>query len=250
MKICFNFVGQPKNIYNLQEMYNSYLHDPVNECYILYTTWKTEDTTEFQTIFPNAYIHLIDIPNEDENSVFKNLITNYELDITNIRNGNFLKHTMLGFYCRDYSRHTIIQYENINHIKFDIIITLRPDIKLKQNIFVYYNDIFDDSDLKLDISPHYDSIYNDFIYSDKKHILFVGNDPCWDVYYEGAYPAALSISKRDDMIYLLDFMDILHNCTLHNKNIFHPETAYFKIVQQKKLNIVYLPFYSFMHYSK
>ena len=229
MKICFNFIGQPKNIYNLQEMYHSFLHDPNNECYIVYTTWKTENVTEFQTIFPNAYIHLIDIPNEDTNIVFKNLITNYDLDYSNKINGRILKNTILGFYGRDYSRNTIIEYENMNHIKFDIVITLRPDIKLTQNISLLYNDIYN----------------NNYI----NNTIFVGNDPCWNIHNEGAYPDALSISKRDDMIYLLDYMNILHNCTLNNTNIFHPETTHFKIIQQKKLYISYLPFYAFIHYS-
>ena len=61
IKICFNFVGQPRNIYKLQEIYNNFLHHPNNECYILYTTWKTKDINLFQTFFPNVFIKYFDL---------------------------------------------------------------------------------------------------------------------------------------------------------------------------------------------
>lgn len=224
MKICLNFYGQPKNIYNLKEMYDKYIYNSDYEIYIVYTTWKTENIDTFKNIFPNAYINLIDTPST-ENDVYMDIINNYNLDITNLCGKKSINGYFLGLYSRDYSRNTIINFEITNNIKFDIILTTRPDIKLKNNISIYFDEINNDTN----------------------NTIFVGSDPCFNIYNECSYPDVLCMSKRDTMMNLLDFINILKHCTLNNKKIFHPETSAFKLIKYKNLNIKYLNFYVFVH---
>ncbi len=221
MNICLNFYGRPKNIQNLKDVYDKYLYNEKYNYHIVYTTWKTENIDKFRSFFPNAYINQIDCPDET-NELYKNITTNYNVDPTNLANGRNIKGFFLGMYSKDYSRHTIVEYEEQNNIKFDIIVSLRPDIKLDKNVSVYFDKFVNNT-------------------------IFVGSDPCYDIYNQGAYPHQFDMANRNDMLQLLDFITILNTCTVDGTNFFHGETSGYKILKRKNLQIFYLDFYAFVY---
>lgn len=218
IKVCLNFWGQPKNIQNLQNMYESFIYDPQYDFFIVYTTWNSENITTFKNFFPTSYINLIDLPSTNDPN-YMDIVNNYTLDWTNKANGRLIKSYFLGLYCKDYSRNTINNFETNNNIKFDIILTLRPDTKLFTNISHFYKEI-----------------------NNTSNTICVASEPRYDIYREGSYPDALCISKRNEMFQLLDFINELKLNTLYNTNIFHPETASYKIIVNKNLLIKYLDF--------
>ena len=223
LKVCLNFWGQPKNIQNLQYIYEKFLHDPQYDFFVLYTTWKSENITSFKNIFPSSYINLIDLPSDNDLN-YIDIVNNYDLDSSNKGNGRIINNYFLGMYSKDYTRNTINCFENNNNIKFDIIVTLRPDIRLFTNISYYYTEIYNTC-----------------------NTIFVASEPRYDIYREGAYPDALCISKRNEMFLLLEFINELKSNTLNNTNVFHPETTSYKIIINKQLLIKYLNFNAFVY---
>jgi hypothetical protein len=223
IKICLNFWGQPKNIQNLHNIYLNYLYDSKYDFVFLYTTWKSENITIFKNFFPNSYINLIDLPSENDVN-YMDIVNNYNLDETNKCNGRIIKNYFLGLYCKDYTRNTITNVEVENNIKFDIILTLRPDIRLNTNISHFYEEI-----------------------NNTSKTIFVASQPRFDIYNQGCYPDALCISKRDEMFHLLEFINVLKLCTLNNTNIFHPETSSYKLIMNKNLLIKHLDFFAFLY---
>jgi len=220
MNVCLNFYGQPKNIQNLREMYDKYLYNEKYNYYIVYTTWKTENVELFRSFFPDAYINQIDCPDET-NELYKDITTHYNVDPTNLANRRNIQGFFLGLYSKDYSRHTIMECENKNNIFFDVIVSLRPDIKLNKNV-----------------SMHFEKFVENTIY--------VASNPCYDIYRQGAYPGQFDMSKRNDMMYLLDFIKIINKCTVDGTNFFHGETSLYKLIKLKNLQIVFMDFEAFV----
>jgi hypothetical protein len=218
MNVCLNFYGQPKNIRNLRDVYDKYLYNEKYNYHIVYTTWKTENVELFRSFFPNAYINQIDCPDET-NEIYKNITMNYNIDPTNLAGRKNIQGFFLGLYSKDYSRNTILEYETQNNIKFDLIVSLRPDTNLNANV-----------------SLHFEKFVENEIY--------VASDPCYNIYQQGAYPAAFDMAKRDVMMYLLDFIKIINYCTLNGTNIFHGETSLYKLIKIKNLQIVFLDFHA------
>lgn len=223
IKVCLNFWGQPKNMQNLQDIMSKYLYDSKFDFFILYTTWKSENITTFKIFFPNSYINLIDLPPYDDVN-YMDIINNYDLDVTNKNNGRTINNYFLGLYCKDYTRNTITDFEVERNIKFDIILTLRPDINLNTNISHFYEEI-----------------------NNTSKTIFVASEPRFDIYNQGSYPDVLCISKRDEMLELLELINSLKFCILDNTNNFHPETSSYKLIMNKNLLIKYLNFYAFLY---
>ena len=225
-KICLNFVGQSKYLYNLHEIFENNIYSPDYEYHILYTTWTDETIDAFKQTCPNVFIKQITKPNTPDHPYYNEylyIINNYNYDGSNIYMGKQMPNYFLGQFIRDQSRFTIEEYEKQHSIEFDIIITTRPDIDIKYaNISDYFNTILENTE----------------------QTLFVGNDPILDLYKQGSYPDALVMGQRKHMLHLLDYISILKYCAM-DANIFHPETASYKIATYKNIKIIYLPFYAF-----
>lgn len=232
-KVCINFSGLPKNIDKLLDTYNTNIYSQEYEYHILYTTWVTEDVSKFREALPFAYIKQIERPDSSGHSYYDEYLyicNNYNYDRTNIASNKLFFNYFLGQFIRDQSRHTIIEYEKIHTIQFDIIITTRPDIKINDsNISIYFNQILEN----------------------KKRALYVANSPIIDIYNCGSYPDALIMGQREHMLYLLDYAYIIRFCALYedpiNKNIIHPETTSYKITQHKNIPLINLEFFAFVY---
>jgi hypothetical protein len=226
-KVCINFVGQPKYLYNLSDIFENYIYSPDYEYHILYTTWKDVNVDEVKQTCPNIFIKHIDKPDTPDHPYYNeylHIINNFNYDGSNLFMGKKINNFFLAQFIRDQSRYTIEEYEKTNSIIFDIIVTTRLDVDIQhQNISNYFNQILET----------------------KENTLFVGNAPMYDLYNQGSYPDALLMSNKNTMLQLLDYITILKFCAMDN-NIFHPETASYKIATSKNINVVYLPFYAFI----
>jgi hypothetical protein len=200
------------------ENYLNNIYDNINEFYILYTTWKTEDTSKFNDIFPNSYIKQIDNINIDN---YIDIINNYDLDNTNKSNGNNIENYIKYLYIKTNSLNTIIDYEKINNITFDIIITIRPDILIS----------------KKPLSDYYTELYNNPEY------ILLPQGPSYDMYNQGAYQCSICLCSRKNIELILSKLKILKNLTLDNCNIFHPETTGFKLIKYYNLKYKFVDYY-------
>lgn len=196
MNICVNYYGQPRGCKPTLENYMNNIHDNTNKFHILYTTWKTEDITQFKNIFPNSYIRQVE-PN----------LENYHHVIEKF--GDFIKNYLMYLYIIKNSLDTIKEYEDKHKIKFDVIITIRPDnLILKSPLKDYYNELYNNQDVML---------------------LALG--PCWDLYKTGAYQAATSLSSREHAELHLNIIDIIHLLNIEGRNELHPETSAFNLLK-------------------
>ena len=217
-KVCINYFGQCRDISVTERMYNNFLktNDQSIKYTILYTTWKDEDTTAFERLFPTAYIKKYDYP--DLNN-YKNIIDNSSMDPTNPLKS--IKHYLLGLYIKKMSYYTIEEY---SHINFDCIVSLRT--------YIYIYD------------SHLSSVYNII----EKQTAYVANGPKFDIYLNNGQPAlpdVLFISDKDTMKYILHQIDIIEHCKVKNSNFFHPESSFYSSLAFFKLKIVCCNFRAF-----
>jgi hypothetical protein len=216
--ICLNYYGQIRDINITRNTYNKFIQGE-NEYHIIFTTWNNENTTDFERLFPNSYIKKIEKPNMDNYLEYsKNIV----VDKTNPNKS--IQHVIYGLYIKKMSYNTIEEYENINNINFDFIISLRTDVYLNKNLNVFY-----------------DYIYNNL----NDNVVFVATEPKWDVYNEGALPDVLCISNKVVMKKMLSQIDILEKCLLQNTNIYHPETGFGKSIKAHNLTCVELDLKAF-----
>jgi hypothetical protein len=208
--ICLNYYGQVRNNNITRDTYNKFIQGD-NEYHIIFTTWNNENTTDFERLFPNSYIKKIETPNMDN---YLEYSTNIVVDKTNPNKS--IQHVIYGLYIKKMSYDTIEEYENINNIKFDFIISLRTDVYLNKNLNVFY-----------------DYIYNNL----NDNVVFVATQPKWDVYKEGALPDVLCISNKVVMKKMLSQLDSLDKCLLANSTQFHPETSFCKYI--KFMNLIW-----------
>jgi hypothetical protein len=216
MNICVNYWGQPRLLNIIEEIYNTQINDKNNNFYICYTTWKTEDVTKFNRIFPNSYINQIDHPDLTSDK-YKYMIKNFQYDSYNPD----IKHCILGLYVREQSLNTVSLYEKNLNIKFDFIITIRPDTEIKEGIlFNFYS----------------------YIKSNPEYI-YVPDRPRYDVYGKGAVPDALLISKLDSLKEILKFPNF--DDIKINGYLIHPESSTGQMIQFSKIKCIFLDIFSF-----
>lgn len=217
-KVCINYFGQCRDIGVTEKIYNNFLKtsDPNIEYTILYSTWKDEDTTDFEKVFPTAYIKKYDFP---DLKIYKSIVDNYSMDPTNPYKP--LEHYLLGLYIKKMSYYTI---EEFNHISFDCIVSLRT--------YIYIYD------------SHISSIYNNI----EKHTVYVANAPRFEVYSnigQRALPDVIFASDQNTMKQILHQIDIIEQCKVKNSNFFHPESSFFNSLDFFQLKIVCCNFRAF-----
>jgi hypothetical protein len=220
MNICVNIFGQIKNIEYLKQTIETSILDNNNKFHILFTTWNDTDINQMKNIFPNCYIKQYNSPDLIN---YEHLICNYKLDITQISEKKMERY-LLGFYIKSKCQETIIEYENNNNIKFDIIITIRTYTRL-------YNEAY--------LQQYYSIL--------KENIIYTAEEPSFAIYSMPAYPDTFTMSKRDCGLDILNVFDVLEKCTINNTNIFHPETSAYQIVIKKNFSIIKLPFNAFLY---
>ncbi len=218
MNICVNYYGQPRGYKYIEENFNNKINDNKNNFHILYTTWNTETTEKFNEIFSNhkTYVRKIDYPDKEE---YKDLIEKYTLDPTNSFKGG-KEHLLNVLYIKYSSLKTIEEYEKINKINFDMVISLRPDIKICTN----------------DLFSHYD------YFMTKNDYIFGASGPQWDIYNEGSWQGICIICNRENTNKCLSDLLVIEHITLKNTNIIHPETSQFKLLKYYNLKYEYLNF--------
>ncbi len=207
MNICINYYGQPRGLKIIENNFYEKVYDNKNNFHILYSTWSSENTEDFKKIFPNSFIKKYDLPDMNNHI---DLIQNYGMDSSQV-NGieNYIKYLTI----KNNSLQTIIDYEQIKKINFDIIITMRPD-------HIFYND----------------NLYNYYDYfMTKDDYIFVPVDPCYDIYGEGGYQCSFCMCNRTNIDKILSKIQIIKYLTLNNTNIFHPETVGFKLLKYYNL---------------
>ncbi len=215
MNICINYYGQPRGLKVIEKNFYDNIYDNKNNFHILYTTWVTENTDDFKKVFNNSFIKKYEVPDMND---YIDIIQNYSMDGTQV-NGieNYLKYLII----KNNSLQTIIEYEKNNNLKFDIIITMRPD-------HIFYGD---------KISDYYDYFIT------KKDYIFIPCDPCYDIYGEGAYQCSFSMCNNNNINKILSKIKIIKYLTLNNQNVFHPETTGFKLLlyynlKYEKINFI------------
>lgn len=224
MKICVNYWGELRNLEITIKVFNNFIKDNINEFYVLLTTWEEQaNLNDFLKLFPHAKIKLL--KKNPDISKYSNILDNFKMDCTNPFKS--IHHYVLGLYIKNNSKYIIEEYENEYNIEFDIIISIRTDI------YIYDN--------------HLTNFYNNIFENNKKTInnVYVGIDPCFNIYNEGALPDVICIGNKETIIKCLSHIDILEKCTLNNINNFHPETSFYKSLVNMNLNIYKLNFRAF-----
>jgi hypothetical protein len=197
-------------------MYETQINDKINNFYICYTTWKTEDVTKFKRIFPNSYINQIDHPDLTSDK-YKNIIANFKYDSYNPD----IKHYILGLHVREQSLNTVSSYQKYINVKFDFIITIRPDTEIKENtLFNFYSLIH--------LNPAY---------------IYVPDRPRYDIYNKGTVPDALIITNMNSLKEIFKFPNF--NDIKVNGNLIHPESATGQMIQFSKIKCIFLNIFSF-----
>jgi hypothetical protein len=223
MNICINYYGQLRDNSITTETHKKYIDDKNNNIYVLYTTWDTENVIPFKEYFTDSYIRQINIPNL--NDEYNEMINKYKMDPSNPYKS--FTHYLLGLYIKKESYNTINAFEEENNIKFDIIISMRTSVYINNNVSNYYNTILDN-------------------YNNEHGIVFVANEPCFDIYNQGASPDVFYITtNKSVMKNILSQIDILDDCLVTNTNYFHPETSFYKSLIYFQLKIVTLNLFAF-----
>ena len=218
MHICINIFGQIRFIEHLLNTINISLIDNINTFHILYSTWTTTDIEGMKNLFPDCYIQQYDLP---DINMYKHFIDTYKLDISQYKHKT-ISHYILGYHIKKMSIDTILKYENEKNIKFDIILTMRT-----------YTNLFN-----IPLQEYYKEI-ND-------NIIYTANEPSFDIYKLGAYPDSFTMAKRDSTLQILNVFDVLDKSTIDDTT-FHPESASYKIIINKGLKIIKLPFKAFVY---
>jgi len=217
MNIALSFCGLCREISHTKNIMN-FLTNNEHNYVILLTTWENVDTTEFSNYFPDSYIYKVEIPTEN---ITKEWLKDYRMDDTNPHKP--VINYFYQLYIRNNSQNTINEYEIKENIKFDIIVTLRTDVELWENITKYFN----------------------FIKNDDNNI-FVGNGPNFNIYGTGSCQDVLFFSSKSIMFKILNYQYNFPEEIQPKKNIFHPETCQFNCFRNLQLNIQFLPFQSFV----
>lgn len=216
MNICVNYWGQPRLLNVIQDMYDIQINDKINNFYICYTTWKTEDVTKFNKIFPNSFINQIDHP-DLTNEKYQDMINNFIYESYNPD----IKHYILGLHVREQSLNTVSLYEKELNINFDFIITIRPDTELKENtLFDFYS--------LIKANPEY---------------IYVPDRPRFDIYNKGAVPDALIITNMNSLKEILKFPNF-HDIKV-NGNSIHPESSTGQMIRFSKIKCIFLNIFGF-----
>ncbi len=218
MHICINFYGQPRNPENVRAMLDTSLIDSNHTYHILYSTWENENIELMQKLNPELNIFRYAMPDD---TVFDKF-NNFKLDSTQVADKTLKRH-LLGLYIKEQTAKTILQYEKNKSIKFDIIVTLRADAKIQKNVL--YN--------------FYSSV--DLL----SNIMYVAEEPCFNIYKTGSYPDVLMFSNRETMLKALDIISIYEYCVVKNTNYFHPETSAFNILIYKNIVMFSVKLYAF-----
>lgn len=216
MNICVNYWGQPRLLNVIQDIYDTQINDKINNFYICYTTWKTEDITKFNIIFPNSCINQIDYPDLSSDK-YKDIINNFKYDSYNPD----IKHCIFGLYVREQSLNTVSSYEKNINIKFDFIITIRPDTEIKEDkLFNFYS--------LIKSNPEY---------------IYVPDRPRFDIYNKGSVPDSLIIANMNSLKEILKFPNF-HDVKV-NDNLFHPESSTGQMINFSKIKCIFLNIFSF-----
>ena len=225
MKICINLCGQPKHYENFLKVLDECMAYREHEYHILYTTWKTENIDGFVSMMKtgniNMKINQIDMPDSNTphfDTISNSLIYDHSHRIT----GKHIRNYFYYLYVRQESEKTITNYENEHNIKFDLIITTRPDIKINRPIFRYFETM-------------------------NEKFVYVPDESRFDVYNEGSVQEALLMGRRDTIVTLLTgAIEILPDCGLGGTNQIHPETSFYKIIKKHDFMVVYLDLNAFI----
>jgi hypothetical protein len=155
-------------------------------------------------------------------SNYSTIIQNYEMDPTNACVKN-VEHYIKGLYVKQNSYNTIENYEKLNNIKFDFIITLRTDIYLDKHLFEYYEKIMN-------------NLYN---------TVYVANSPKFNIYNNPSLPDVICIANKEITKKIVDQLSNLSYCVVNNSNFFHPETSFYNALKHLDLNILELELKAF-----
>ena len=134
-----------------------------------------------------------------------------------------VEHYIKGLYVKQQSYNTIENYEKLNNIKFDFIITLRTDIYLDKHLFEYYEKIMN-------------NLYN---------TVYVANSPKFNIYNNPSLPDVICIANKEITKKIVDQLSNLSYCVVNNSNLFHPETSFYNALEHLNLNILKLEFSAF-----
>jgi hypothetical protein len=217
MNICINYWGKPRKLNVIEETYNTQLNDKINNFHICYTTWKTEDISRFKEIFPDSYVNQIDPPDLDTDK-YKYIIDNFRP----VSYNPSIINSILGLYVRQQSVSTVSTFEQNLNIKFDFVITVRPDTLITEGI-----------------------LYENYPFIKKNlNYIYVGDRPRFDVLNMGSVPDSLIVSTLENTTKMLgefpDFDKIDINRT------YHPETASDKLIKLSGVECFFLNLSAFI----
>ena len=105
--------------------------DDKNEYYYTLTIWQNEDVKDYKNILGNdLYINYIEYPNKD-------MVDNF------LRSGKTEGKNLVNYHRQLYMRYrsieTLEEIKKILNIRFDVVVLVRTDTKIWENISIYYN---------------------------------------------------------------------------------------------------------------
>ena len=194
--------------------------DDKNEYYYTLTIWQNEDVKDYKNILGNdLYINYIEYPNKD-------MVDNF------LRSGKTEGKNLVNYHRQLYMRYrsieTLEEIKKILNIRFDVVVLVRTDTKIWENISIYYNLVkVDDNSVFVPDGPN-SSVFGSHI-----------NDP------NSACPDFLYFSNEDVMFKLLNQLNLSYDTKTND--MYHPETSQMNFFKLLGLNIVRLPFDVFTH---
>ena len=216
MKILLSFIGLQRTIMKTHENLKETLLNNKDEFTIIFVTWESENTEDFNNMFPDAIIHKIPDINFYNNPDFDKWTGNMTMNHHLISVIPDRKDAFYLYYRQTYLWYKTAKIIEEKYLHFDIVVKARPDCIIENNKINSFYHLIDDTSL--------------FVPNEPKHAI-VENYTCTDI---------LFFATPHVMINLLN---ILHNVEyLHNKyNIpVHHETMLFLLAYDNKLQIKYM----------
>jgi len=215
MNILVCYYGQPRQIDRCLEVFNQSIYDTNHTFKICYTTWKNEDISKFQKLFPLAHIRQVDKPDILENP------ENFKIDPTNACVKNF-DHYAYGIYVKQQIRDTILEVEKVYNTPFDLVIISRTDTLIW------------DGNMKSCFSECND-----------ENIVCVGHSPRFDIYRVGAVPDVCYFGKRNTVMKSLLHYDNIKHGIVPSIQQFHPESSLYLMFKYFGFQVKYCSFKAF-----
>lgn len=219
MKVCLCFIGLQRTIgATVANIAQSFLLHPTAEISILYVTWQSEQTDDFQNLFPSAQIVKIP-PISMEDQTFQDWKKNIQMHISWRRTYDPTV-ALFRYFQQIYLWKKAAEILQTYQTPFDILARLRTDIVYSSPTYPLYEKILNGT------AEIYFPEYKD------QHILLEG-ECCSDQFFIGKYKSVLKTLQ------ILDSVDLYKINYVEKKRIWFPEDTFERNIVQPESTLYY-----------